>query len=69
MRAKAVIEHPDTTEISFTFTMPLGDWKRLRKTIVESKTWTSYPSFKLVEYIDELGREMEKMLYRKEDED
>lgn len=50
MKAKLFIENPDEIEFTLKITMTLGAWKKLREQLVS----VNYPSYRLVEAINDL---------------
>jgi hypothetical protein len=59
MRAKATAEKPDSIEFTVQITMPLGDWKMLKKQLETDK----FPSWQLSSKITDIIIQAEKNFY------
>lgn len=66
MRATVGIESPEGAEVTMTFTMSLGAWKKLAAELAEANRTWNYPASKMVEYIHTLTRRMENQLTERE---
>lgn len=58
--ATATIENPDNIECTLQFTMSLGDWKQIRKTLKSNEDWAE---LQVMNEISDLVYQLEKTYY------
>lgn len=58
MRTTAIIQHPDSIEVTISMTMNLGQWKKLK----EQLTLSHWPSLDLHSAISDVVRKVERQV-------
>ena len=54
---------PDEHEYMLAVTMPLKNWRKLRKQICGDRVWADYPGSEIVREIDNMVQQAEKVYY------